>query len=446
VFWFHPLSWWLERRLSALAEEACDAAVLQQGHDPRDYANYLLELARAVQRTGVRVNVMGMAMPGSYLPQRIRKIIAGVSTSRVSSARMASAFIACAVCSAMLAAGRLEHTPQIQAPPVVSLAVRAPLPEAIPAPAEPVKAPAPVLVAQTQAAPVQPIPPQPPKPLNFDAASVKPTSVPDGIIIGDGKRLMRKGAGLQMPRNTGGPGTADPGRIHFPLITLKELLRRAYSQYYEINGPGWMDSQAFAVEATMPAETTREQFEEMLRNLISDRFQLKYHSETKEITGYVLSVAKNGPKLKESPNQNEAVPDVPGPRQPFTRGPDGFMAPPPHPGPGFALLNARDGQRMVNQQQTMQDFSKRLGGMLDSIVTDGTGLSAKYDFTVTYAGRLGKDGALPPSSPASPPDDVAPLPDFFSALPEQLGLKLDKKKVQVQEMVVDHAEKTPASN
>jgi hypothetical protein len=52
VFWFHPLAWWLERRISALAEEACDAAVLERGHDPRDYSEYLLELARAVQRAG----------------------------------------------------------------------------------------------------------------------------------------------------------------------------------------------------------------------------------------------------------------------------------------------------------------------------------------------------------------------------------------------------------
>ena len=52
VFWFHPLAWWLERRLSALAEEACDSAVLERGHDPREYSECLLDLARAVQRRG----------------------------------------------------------------------------------------------------------------------------------------------------------------------------------------------------------------------------------------------------------------------------------------------------------------------------------------------------------------------------------------------------------
>src|SRR5580698_7197060 len=75
VFWFHPLAWWLERKLSALAEEACDAAVLERGHDPCAYSRYLLELAREVKRAGTRVNVVAdavaMTMPGSYLPQRV---------------------------------------------------------------------------------------------------------------------------------------------------------------------------------------------------------------------------------------------------------------------------------------------------------------------------------------------------------------------------------------
>ena len=109
-------------------------------------------------------------------------------------------------------------------------------------------------------------------------------------------------------------------------------------------------------------------------------------------------------------------------------------------------MNTADGRaRMVNQQQTTQDFAKRLSGMLETIVTDGTGLSAKYDFTVTFAGRL-EGVRLLSSSPASPPDDVEPLPDIFSALSEQLGLKLEKKKVLVKDLVVDYAEKVPTSN
>lgn len=76
VFWFHPLAWWLERRLAALAEEACDGAVLARGHNPADYAEQLLELARLA--TGRRLpSPAAMPMPGSSLPMRIAKILDG---------------------------------------------------------------------------------------------------------------------------------------------------------------------------------------------------------------------------------------------------------------------------------------------------------------------------------------------------------------------------------
>ena len=71
IFWFHPLAWWLEHRLSALAEEACDAAVIGNGHDPRDYSEYLIHQARAVERAGTRIALSGAAMAGGNLSKRI---------------------------------------------------------------------------------------------------------------------------------------------------------------------------------------------------------------------------------------------------------------------------------------------------------------------------------------------------------------------------------------
>ena len=77
IFWFHPLAWWLERHLSALAEDACDAAVLTRGHDPDEYSGYLLELARfrgSDRRT--MPQAAGMAMPEQIrCLQRIRQIV-----------------------------------------------------------------------------------------------------------------------------------------------------------------------------------------------------------------------------------------------------------------------------------------------------------------------------------------------------------------------------------
>ncbi len=107
IFWFHPLAWWLERRVSALAEEACDEAALAAGHDPYDYSRYLLQIARDVERSGLRVDVLGMAMPGSSLPRRIRQILSRRSVQRMSFARGISAAAACLLLSSAFAAASL---------------------------------------------------------------------------------------------------------------------------------------------------------------------------------------------------------------------------------------------------------------------------------------------------------------------------------------------------
>ena len=109
LFWFHPLAWWLQCKLSALAEEACDAAVLARGHDPFEYSDYLLEIARSVLQTGVRIKILGMAMPGSFLPQRIRRILQGRPAPPISRLRMASLAVACAMVSAVFTAAAVDR-------------------------------------------------------------------------------------------------------------------------------------------------------------------------------------------------------------------------------------------------------------------------------------------------------------------------------------------------
>lgn len=285
---------------------------------------------------------------------------------------------------------------------------------------------------------------QQPKPLTFEAASVKLARAPNGVTVSGGKMMASQGSAVQIPRNTGGPGTDDPGRIHYPFISLKELLGRAWSTYSEIESPGWLDSQTVAVDATMPRDTTKAQFEEMLRNLITARFGLKYHVESKEIAGYSLVVAKNGPKMKESADQNGGDPKPPT-QSPTGRDSNGFLKLPPRPGSWCTVMETPgDRQRIVCQQKTMQDLARVLGD-LRSTVDDATGLKARYDFTLTYAG--GRPGSAPASSePTGLPEGAEPLPDIFSALQSQLGLKLDPRKVPVEVMVVDHMEKAPLGN
>ncbi len=258
--------------------------------------------------------------------------------------------------------------------------------------------------------------------------------MPDGVFLGEnGQRGVNKGSGTQVPRNTGGPGSEDPGRIHYGLISLKELLKQGWDSYYEIEGPGWLGSQVVTVDATMPPATTKEQFHEMLRNLVTERFGLKYHAGTKDVAGYALMVAKNGPKMKASADQDDA--GFARPQPPTRSGPDGFPVLPPSPGKLMVSFGKGDRDRDIGQQVTMKDLAKTLQQKLKTIVTDETGLPAKYDYVLTYATEGG-----PPSQ------SLEPLPDIFGALQSQLGLKLEKKSVPVQVFVVDHMEKTPSGN
>src|SRR5215831_3141255 len=105
LFWFHPLAWWLERSLTSLAEEACDFAVLERGHDAGDYSRYLLDLARSVNDSHRRIRLLGLAMPGAYVPQRIQKMLRGDMAPKASFLRMAFAGVVFFLLSVGFSAG-----------------------------------------------------------------------------------------------------------------------------------------------------------------------------------------------------------------------------------------------------------------------------------------------------------------------------------------------------
>ena len=107
VFWFHPVAWWLERRLAALAEDACDAAVLARGHQPAEYCAYLLAMARTVTGAGARVEIVGAAMPGAFLPQRIRRILKASPESQITRRRLVWALLTCVGLSVVVTAATL---------------------------------------------------------------------------------------------------------------------------------------------------------------------------------------------------------------------------------------------------------------------------------------------------------------------------------------------------
>ena len=102
--------------------------------------------------------------------------------------------------------------------------------------------------------------------------------------------------------------TFDPGRITFTNIPLKNLISRAYGVPYDlVSGPDWMSSAWFTIEATMPPETSRAAVNEMLQNLLVQRFQMRLRRDRKEMAVYALTVGKNGSKLKRSADGTEAI-------------------------------------------------------------------------------------------------------------------------------------------
>ena len=176
IFWFHPLAWWLEHRLSALAEEACDAAVIQRGHDPRDYSQYLLELARAVGQAGSRVRALGMAMPGSALPSRIRQILSSAPAPRSTRVRAISLAVTLAVLSVMAVASVDRQAPVPPPPPAAPVPPPAPRVEvpAVPAPPGPPPAPAEADAIWLDNDAPPPAPPEPPAPAPLAAPMPPP--------------------------------------------------------------------------------------------------------------------------------------------------------------------------------------------------------------------------------------------------------------------------------
>lgn len=136
IFWFHPLAWWLEHRIAVLAEEACDEAVLAQGHDRFQYSESLLHIARDVAQSGGRLAICGVTMPGAALPTRIRRILSASPAPKVTAAQLTCAAVAGLLVSAAIAAGALdrEAAPVIMEQAVVQVPAPAPPPAPVAAP------------------------------------------------------------------------------------------------------------------------------------------------------------------------------------------------------------------------------------------------------------------------------------------------------------------------
>jgi uncharacterized protein (TIGR03435 family) len=213
--------------------------------------------------------------------------------------------------------------------------------------------------------------------------------------------------------NRSGPGPSairtSAGRITMENVSLKKVTLWAYDipddREYALVGPDWLTTEHFDIQANFPSNTRPEQVRSMTQALLAERFKLALHQESRQLPIYVLVVAKNGPKI-------HPVEDG----QPRTSGRAG---------------------RFEATKIPMQHFADLLARFMHQQVVDETGLAGVFDFTLEWS---------PDEMKAEATTSETSAPSIFTALQEQLGLKLEGRKGAVEVLVVDHIEKIPTEN
>jgi uncharacterized protein (TIGR03435 family) len=196
------------------------------------------------------------------------------------------------------------------------------------------------------------------------------------------------------------------GNLTYSNVNLREVIGKAYKlQQYQINGPAWLETERFDIVAKFPPHSAAEQVPLMLQALLADRFRLTVHGETKELPIFMLTVINTGPKFKNIETETGIT------------------------------SNSNGIQRHVVAKVSLERFAEFLTNEAGRPVLDKTGLTGPWEMKLDWA---------PDSAPAG--NDAASLPSLFTALQEQLGLKLQSAKGPVETLVVDHIDRTPTEN
>jgi uncharacterized protein (TIGR03435 family) len=276
----------------------------------------------------------------------------------------------------------------------------------------------------------------------FEVVSIR-QSMPDSNVPPGGRGGVGGGPG----GCKGGAPQVDPGRIGFSNNSLYTLIAWAHgldcldakATGLISGGPEWVGSDQWVIQATIPAAAglnvpvglqlpppgrapiSDPKLQRMLQNLLADRFNLTLNRETREVPVYALTVAKGGPKLQHP----EDVPCTPiNPRN-----------------PGAPRKEGEKPKCMMQFRLSMADFPAALRLLLDRPVIDKTGITGIFEFRLVWAFD-------PTAGPAGGPG-IGPLdpsgPSIFTALQEQLGLKLESSKGPVEVLVIDSVSK-PTQN
>jgi uncharacterized protein (TIGR03435 family) len=253
--------------------------------------------------------------------------------------------------------------------------------------------------------------PEPPPPLKpmapeanpvFEVATIKPANPQNR---GSSMLVGRGGSNLFTTTNT----------------SLRDLITMAYGIHARqvVDAPAWVESELFDITAKpeQPGIPNLQQLATMVQKLLMDRFGLAFHKETRALSAYVLTVGKSGPKMTKNESGNIL--------------------------PGFG---GRGPGAIAVQNSSMSEFAGFLQArMLDRPVVDQTGLSGKFNFTLEFrpdAQLQAPPGVGPP--PQLPPE-IENRPDLFTAIQDQLGLKLESGRAAVEVYVIDKVAK-PTEN
>ena len=213
--------------------------------------------------------------------------------------------------------------------------------------------------------------------------------------------------------NNGNHGFHMNGR-HFNIEnqTVKRLMMFAYGVHKDqIAGePDWAGSEWFDIDGVpdVDGEPSVNQAREMVRKLLTDRFGLQFHREQREMAAYALTVAKGGPKMKKTQSDPDSLPDQTG-------------------------SNNSGIRRMRFTNNSMEELALGMQFMMDRPVVDKTGLAGRWDFDLAWT--YDDTRLTDPNAP----------PGLFTAVQEQLGLKLEAVKAPVEVLVVDSVQK-PTEN
>lgn len=216
--------------------------------------------------------------------------------------------------------------------------------------------------------------------------------------------------------------------------TMTDIIRNVWgvNRLQIVGGPSWIGEDRFDIEAKASGKASRDELVAMMKTMLADRFKLTVHRETREMDIYALVMAradgKPGPAMKPSTQDCEAMMDA---------ARRGTLPPPPGPNDPVTCGTRGTTGRIQVGGMPLVSFANMLSGRVQRTVVDRTGLVGAWDFEITFA---------PDSAPiAAPPGVELPAgdptaPSLFTAIQEQLGLKLQSTKGPVEVLVVDSIE------